>query len=89
MIDLRPTSLCNVIYNMFAKILVNRIKPVSNSFIGDAQSVFVSNRLITDNILIAIEVFHWLIWGGGLILMILFLLKLIQVKPMIGYSRCI
>lgn len=62
MIDLRLTSLCNVIYNMFAKILVNRIKPVSNSFIGDAQSVFVSNRLITDNILIAIELFHWLIW---------------------------
>lgn len=41
-------------------MLVNCIKPILSCILGDAQSAFISNRLITNNIIIASEVFHWL-----------------------------
>lgn len=60
MIQLRPISLCNVLYKIVAKVLTNRLKAILLCIITPTQSVFISGCLISDNYLVSIEVAHYM-----------------------------
>ncbi|CAN1253995.1 Transposon TX1 uncharacterized 149 kDa protein [Linum perenne] len=58
--QLRPISLCQVLYKIISKILACRLGKILPSIIGSHQTGFVKNRRITDNVIIAHEVMHYL-----------------------------
>ncbi|XP_019172490.1 PREDICTED: uncharacterized protein LOC109167594 [Ipomoea nil] len=58
--DLSPIAVCNVLYKIMAKMIANRMKPLLDGMISVSQSAFLPSRLISDNILIASEVGHYL-----------------------------
>ncbi|GAA0158520.1 hypothetical protein LIER_38667 [Lithospermum erythrorhizon] len=58
MVDYRPISLCNVIYKIASKVLVNRLKPFMKSLVSPFQNGFVHGRSIQDNVIMAQELTH-------------------------------
>ncbi|KAL0292172.1 UNVERIFIED_CONTAM: Transposon TX1 uncharacterized protein [Sesamum radiatum] len=55
--EFRPISCCNVIYKVITKILVSRIRESLDLLISPSQNAFVPGRLISDNVLLAQELF--------------------------------
>lgn len=54
----RPISLCNTVYKIVAKILVQRIIPLLIGFISPMQATFLEGRRDFDNVIIAQELIY-------------------------------
>lgn len=58
MSDFLPISLCNVDYKLVSKVLANYLKSFLDIIVSVNQSAFTLGRLIINNILVSLELFH-------------------------------
>ena len=58
--DMRSIALCNALYKIVSKEIANRLKVILPSVTSKSESAFIPGRLVTDNIMIAFEVCHYL-----------------------------
>ncbi|KAK4381895.1 hypothetical protein Sango_2923900 [Sesamum angolense] len=55
--DFRTISCCNVIYKVISKILVCRFREILDLLVSPSQNAFIPGRSISDNVLLAQELF--------------------------------
>lgn len=58
--EFHPINLCNVSFKIIIKTIANRLKLFLPSIIDPAQFAFVPGRLITNNALLAYEIFYFM-----------------------------
>ena len=56
--DFQPIALCNILYKLISKVLVNRLKKIMPLIIFESQSAFQVDKAILDNILVTFEILH-------------------------------
>ena len=56
----QPISLSNVLYKVYSKVLLNRLKKLLPKIVSEQQSAFMTDRLISDNIMVAFETLHYM-----------------------------
>jgi hypothetical protein len=61
----RPISLCNSIYKVVTKIIVQRLRPLLSGLISPFQAAFVPGRMGLDNMIIVQELIHSLTLKHG------------------------
>jgi hypothetical protein len=62
--DYHTISLCNVLYKIILKCMVNRLRPLLAEVISENQSAFIP-RMITDNALLAFECMNYMDHGSS------------------------
>jgi hypothetical protein len=55
----RPISLVDCSYNFICKILTNRMVDFMHNIVDEAQTTFIKDRFILDNVLAAHEIIHF------------------------------
>ena len=54
----RPISLCNIIYKIVTKIIVQRLRILLDKLVSPLQAAFVPRRKMLDNMIIVQELIH-------------------------------
>lgn len=56
--EFKHISLCNVIYRIVAKTIINKLKYILHQVISPTQSAFIPNMLITNNMIRGYKCLH-------------------------------
>ena len=56
----QPISLSNVLYRVYSKVLANKLKKLLPNIVSEQQSAFMTDCLISDNIMVAFETLHYM-----------------------------